>query len=516
MSRKKVKLTKDSGSLVIPKPSEGEKLISPDTDQEVVLLDRLDDNGDSFLGLPYDIWKQIFHYAGVLCECHIAFVTVDHSYPSAPVALLGKQYRLPTRRRNNFGTKKGLITCSLRKICEYNETPCEGHLTHISMLRVSYTARYITLKALLQESSFHLELRKRGDLKGFINTLEGLDSINPLKHYLKRLHINLYSSSLFHLDYQPGFWDYFGSDLRGSLTHFNMECRPSTMKKAEAFAAYMAPHIQWLERYTILFDSSTIRSAKRTRHFSYLSDRYTLLEYIGSSENDGCGRFMDLPAEIHEMILSYCLVFEDPLSWNGGLWKVPAELQRYRQSYSHSCCMCSMLKNPTTSVARGVCDCQNELSPINHARLYLAADRAGPVSFCPILLTSKYMYNVGSRVFFSQNTFTLHTSFFFGDYRSALWLKKRSLPMKQLSRIRRLHLIIEYNLLPTYPTRPNLEAFKTLASFMRSDMQLVVLDLTCGSKYYPLGCAEYKGAREILALFDDFQGKRPENYQRAH
>lgn len=48
-------------------------------------------------------------------------------------------------------------------------------------------ARFITLKALLQEGSFHFELRDTTDVDGLEQTLRGFDDMQPLNRELKNL-----------------------------------------------------------------------------------------------------------------------------------------------------------------------------------------------------------------------------------------------------------------------------------------------------------------------------------------
>lgn len=334
----------------------------------------------SLLRLPYHIWKKIFWYSGVICSCHIALLPVRHGRTQSPISIMGHCQRYYGDLQRESVSRPDLVTCAFLKVPEFDDGLIHNHRAHTSMLEVSRMARFMTLKAILQEGSFHLEIRDSTDVDGLERTLRGLEDMPHLNRELKRLHVNFFFSkqqSSDSLDVWYYFCDYFGKHLKGTLTHFGLECRPKTVENAEGITARKAVNnLIGLQRCNVLFDRLS-QGIKRNllNHYVELSEAF-VRNVVVICEQKEPFRFMDLPIEIQILILEYVLVSHEelcrgPHSWSKRVER-SVEEEAYReegisgnlleQQQKHSCCMCSMLKHPKALSSDTTCSCLQERS----------------------------------------------------------------------------------------------------------------------------------------------------------
>jgi hypothetical protein len=336
----------------------------------------------------------------------------------------------------------------------------------------------MTLKALLQEGSFHFELRNTKDVDGLEQTLRGFEDMQPLSHYLKRLHVNLFfSKRQRYLDVWYYFCDYFGKHLKGTLTDFALECRPRTVKNVEEITASKAiSNLKGLITCNILFDNlSRTYNEDLLRHFVQSSEQFVHAVVVVGWKPTGTFRFMDLPTEIQMIILQYVLVSDEVLHRGPRSW-VHFELTQDVGWHSHSCCMCSMLKHRIALTANTACDCLRYRSWALGIMLKPNKSSFVDLSPVPIFLVSKYMHALGGPIFFSQNKFAFNTRELCRLRDTKRPFVSAGFPTRHIERVRHLSIKLEW----WHPPDSNRTSkqFKHLAEDLKKTFQHVSVDLT--------------------------------------
>lgn len=492
-------------SLIIPGRNEGS--VSSIEGTDLASEDgRIKDDNISFLRLPYHIWKKIFRYSGVICPCHIALLPM-------------RSYGIITRQRSLQNTRRpDLMTCAFRKVPEFDDDPCDNHKAHLSMLKVSRMARFITLKVLLQEGSFHLELRDTTDVDGLKQTLRGFDGMQPLNQELKTLHVKVFFTKAQQRSSYLGVWyyfcDYFGKHLKGSLLRFGLECRPRTVENAEAIASREATsNLNGLITCNIIFDSQSPNpNQEMLCRYAQLSKQF--VRDVVAFQRTGTFRFMDLPTEIQMLILHYALVTDEVLSRGQRSWvySVPTQRQNNGQRRpSHSCCMCSMLKHRKTLTAYTACSCLRKRSVAMDG--ILKPDGAVDMSPVPIFLANKHINALGGSVFYSQNRFKLviEELFSFCNYQRPY--VNLGFPKRHIRRVRHLRITTVDRSRHYYHTGfRQMKEYKRLAELLKEAFERTSIDVIVDKSWEKHLSPEER--EKLLSLFDHFEGERPEWYRR--
>jgi hypothetical protein len=468
------------------------------------LSTKCDDQHSTFLGLPFDIWTQIFRHAGVLCQCHIRFEGVNHT--CAWVHTHNTMYKKP---KNLDGSV--FVTCKMRKLSSHHGSKCNGdHKAFASMSKVCRKGRYIALRATLREAVCHLHLRGL-NFAGFEQTLTGLNGIVPLANDLRTLHVK--DGGRIDLSALHDFFEYFGNNLKGKVARFSFDCEVRDLERAERIAHMAFGNLQMLSSCNIKIDC-TYASKLKLAAKQQVQDLATQIVLKSTTHGyaKGVFRFMDLPVEIHVMILRLLLVhkdmyiFRDKCSWSGKA-KDPKKIEDY------SCFLCSISKDSSLSSIEG----QHAFRPSGgrHGQRpnTFFASSSSFSSPLDIFLVSKYMHAVASRMFFSENTFTIDIRTFLRGRRRQPLVSYKTLfsSSTESPKIRRLRLFADQ----TMPwTKTTIRACGGFAKFLGNEFDLNSLDLDTTS--HQSGKPVNKILVEAFAAFDDFEGKRPKWYRRTN
>lgn len=375
------------------------------------------------------------------------------------------------------------------------------------------------MKAILEEGSFHFELRDTTDVDGLERTLRGFEDMQPLNRELKRLHVNFFFSKCKasdSLDVWYYFCDYFGKHLKGTLTHFGLECRPVTIENARGITASKAiSNLRGLQRCNVLFDSlARGRNERLWSQYVDLSEVF-VRDVVCIWKHKGPFRFMDLPIEIQILILQYALTTNKQLyrgarSW--AMWRVKGDTNHspLGQGPKHYCCMCSTLKCPKALSSNTTCNCLRTRSEALKFMLRpkepeMIWEDVSPVS---IFLTNKHIHTLGASVFYSQNKLT-----FWPNEIIILWKPDRpfvsfGFPRRHIGRIR--HLVISCNSW-TFRTKQQVERYRRLAKHLRNTFRHISLDLVLSDSQKDYDTTIFE---KVFSFFDDFEGERPESYRR--
>jgi hypothetical protein len=491
------------------------------------------DDSVSFLGLPYQIWKKIFRYSGVICPCHIALLPVRHGSSQGPISIMGRCQRYRGELQRESMTRPDLVTCAFQKIPEFDDGQNYKHRAHISMLGVSRMARFMTLKAIFQKGSFHFEVRDTSDFDGLERALRGLKDMQPLNRQLKRLHVNFFFSkpqASSSLDVWYYFCDYFGKHLTGTLTHFVLECRPRTVENAKGITASKAiSNLKGLQRCIVLFDcQSPDPNENLLHHYVQISEVFVRDVVVSCEQMTEPFRFMDLPTEIQILTLQYALIFNEELYRGPRSWSKKVKSQEgtdgrdpnlLGQRQKHYCCMCSMLKYPKALSSDTTCNCLRERSKA--LKVILKPKKPTwpfvDMSPVPIFLTNKHIHALSGSIFYSQNKFTFDTDEIFNPWVPERHFVSSVFPARHIKRVR--HLGIElvydrysYNLHWNHDDNANVKEYKRLATHLEKTFNRTSIDLTLDSWWKVT--VDPNNLDKVLAFFDHFEGERPECYRR--
>lgn len=360
--------------------------------------------GDRFLGLSFEIWMQIFHYAGIICPCTIKLVTVNHR----PIGTSTSTHVRDT----------DIVSCALfrspSQVCR--------HTSFLSMLAVSSQARQLTRKAIFQESLLCFTLRTREDLMGLKQTLRGFPRMAPLERSLRKIQVELKSYDGRRLkgtdkkkpavNLYKSFCEFAGDKLQGTLKNYIVKCHVSDEMVTRELIDQTKNSFQMLNSCAFRFGSLDPDSRMFRPGGYWSSDplmeitRNAATKMVTYKEHTAQPfRFMDLPNEIKEMILKEALInFWDPKPYvqqlaRRGYLTLPREHLfnihgGFQYVYRDLVCCSDCLARST----RG-CYCFFNRSYSTSCTCFTS-----PV---PIFLTSKFMYNMASHIFFSQTTFVL-------------------------------------------------------------------------------------------------------------
>ncbi|CRG86050.1 hypothetical protein PISL3812_03053 [Talaromyces islandicus] len=281
-----------------------------------VISHRNSDYGDErFLGLPFEIWTQIFRYAGFICPCPIDLVTVNHR-PAGSSA--GKRGHGNSSHAMMRALSTDIVTCALHR--SSFEASCV-HNSFLPMLAVSSQARQFTRKAIFQESLLVFTLRTVEDLMGLKQTLRGFVRMAPLEHSLKRIQVVLESHDRRRLkathqkrtaiNHYKAFCDYVRDNLQGTLKDYVFKCRVGDETVASELVGKMRNNFQMLNSCAFRFEysgpGSILGIARDAAVKTIMCNEHTAQPF----------RFMGLPNEIKEMILKEVLVGRwDPIGRN--------------------------------------------------------------------------------------------------------------------------------------------------------------------------------------------------------
>ncbi|KAF3405400.1 hypothetical protein DPV78_003171 [Talaromyces pinophilus] len=492
-------------SLIIPGRNEGS--VSSIEDTDLASEDgRTKEDNISFLRLPYHIWKKIFRYLGVICPCHIALL------PIRSCGIMTRQRSLPNTRRPD------LMTCAFRKVPEFDDDRCDNHEAHLLLLKVSRMARFITLKVLLQEGSFHLELRDITDVDGLKQTLRGFDGMQPLNQELKNLHVKLFFTKAHTRSSYLGVWhyfcDYFGKHLKDSLLRFGLECRLRSVENAEDITSREATsNLNGPLTCNVIFESLSPNPNQETLcRYAQLSKQF--VRDVVAFQRTGTFRFMDLPTEIQMLILHYALVIDEVLYRGQRSWVYSLPTQRQdngQKAPSHSCCMCSMLKHRKPLTTYTACSClRKRLLAMDGI---LKPDGAVTMSPVPIFLANKHINALGGSVFYSQNRFKLVIEELFNFCNYQRPYVNLGFPKRHIKRVRHLRITMVIRSRCYYYTGSGqMKEYKRLAELLKEAFERTSIDLIVDKSWEKHLSPEER--EKLLSLFDHFEGERPEWYRR--
>lgn len=441
---------------------------------QVSTSERINDDSISFLGLPYQIWKKIFRYAGVICPCHIELFPVTHG-------ALGS-FKRGSRQKSSqaLKTRPGLVTCIFRKRPEPDDDCRRDHKTHFSVLGVSKMARFITLKALLQEGTFHLNLRNTTDVDGLEHTLRGFDDMQPMNGYLKSLHVKLSFSRGQQKSHYLGVWyyfcDYFGKHLKGNLIRFGLECFPRTVENAEEIMASKAiRNLRGPRTCYVVFNFALVDfNQHMPPRYEQLSERF--VRGVMAFEQTGTFRFMELPTEIQMIILRYALTTDEVLirgkcSW---VYCVPVERLDDVNEHNHSCFLSSYLKHAKNFCAFYACSCLLPLS-VTMGQFLKPGSIMG-MSPMPVFRTNKHIYALGGLIFYSQNKFKFDTKELFKLCNYQRPYVCLGFPKRHIGRVRHLHIKLVARSWEHYRDC-DVKEFKRLAELLKEAFEHASIDL---------------------------------------
>ncbi|KAH8694896.1 hypothetical protein BGW36DRAFT_360619 [Talaromyces proteolyticus] len=442
------------------------------------------------LGLPFEIWTRIFHYAGIVCNCPVDLIAVNHRPAGSSAAK-----RRSDGSHSNKASRIDTVTCALQRH-ELFSNICQ-HSSFLPMLAVSSQARHVTQKAIFFQSPICLKLRTREDLMGFKQTLRGFERMPPLESYLNTVHVKLQAYDGRKLKGQDkrksilnlfeDFSSFVGSHLLGTIKDFGFECRVGDFDVARELVNRMGDNYRELETCGLRFESSgsltlrkdLVRLAVQTATKSTASEERETKPF----------RFMDLPNEIKEMILKEALIARyDPCA---------GEHQPNRG-------MVSLRRNGCERVAECSTACCEECSPHLIGDCFCAHKSAYSTSCTcfmspmPLFLTSNFMYQVASHIFYTQNTFFMKGGqpYIMDD------LLTNGTPRRILWRIRRLHIDLDY----LWP-QENTNRWARVADSIRRNCDLTRLELdiycsTVNDIFCPGLCDM------VFAEFEGIRGKR--------
>lgn len=373
-------------------------------------------------------------------------------------------------------------------------------------------ARFITLKAILQEGCFHFEIKNAEDVDALDQTLRGFDSMPPLNRELKSLHLKLSFLVGQQVSEHLGGWyyfcDYFGKHLKGSLIRFGLECHPRSVENARAITVSKAiSNLRGLTTCNVLFSSASQRQGKDTsRRYAQLSEQFVRevrFEWAGPF------RFMELPIEIQMIILHYVLVTDQVIFRGKCSWVCSKPEQRlgYGEMWqSHSCCMCSFLQHRKILTGLTSCSCLRRHSAT--VRHMFKADNRVDMSPVSVFRTNKYIHALGGLIFYSRNEFKFNTVELFSFCNYQRPYVSLGFPKRHIGHVRHLHI----KLVDDYLTC-SVKKYERLVELLNEAFGRASINLTVDNESLrdPL---KLEIREKLLSLFDHFEGERPAYYQR--